>query len=309
MTSAGLLAVPDGQRRLPALRSRDLSGIRSRATSPISYTKHVLALREHIHGIGGQVWVARPTAGALLGFDDCPLARPYHLVVPRGRNIDRVGLVVHTARALDGRDVTTIDGLQVTSGTRTLIDLAATTDTRALTTYLDGALRDRTTTEDFLHRRLVELRTRGRAGIAKLLDVIAGAEAGRGGHSWLERTFLEHVAAAGLPRPNTQEILAKRSDRLDPSGLPMAGHARRRRTARLRLPPHSPATRCRRARASTRWCSMASCRCSSPTRWSSPNRRSASPPCARRSNRSPPKADSHVLAVTGIPAPARTPRI
>jgi len=214
MTSAGLLAVPDGQSRLPALRSRDLSGIRSRATSPVSYTKHVVALREHVHDIGGEVWVARPSAGALLGFDDCPLTTPYHLVVPRGRNITRIGLVVHTARSMDGRDVTTVDGLPVTSGTRTLIDLAAGTDRGTLTTYLDSALRDRTTTEDFLHRRLVELRTHGRAGLAKLLDVIAGAEATRGGHSWLERRFLELLVAAGLPRPDTQDVVTRRTSRL-----------------------------------------------------------------------------------------------
>jgi hypothetical protein len=214
MTSVGLMAAPDGQRRTPALRSRDLSGIRSRATSPLSYSKHVLALRELIEDIGDPVWVARPTAGALLGFDDCPLAAPYHLVDPRGRNVVRVGSVFHTARALDGRDVTWVDGLPVTSGARTLIDLAATTDARALTIYLDSALRDRVTTEDFLHRRLVELRTHGRAGLSRLLDVIAGADAARGGHSWLERTFLELLAAAGLPRPATQEVVAKRTSKL-----------------------------------------------------------------------------------------------
>lgn len=214
MTSAGLLAVPDGQRRLPALRSRDLSGIRGRATSPLSYTKHLLALREVVEDIGGPVWVAQPTAGALLGFDGCPLAAPYHLVVPRGRNVVRIGHVIHTARALDGRDVTRIDGLPVTSGTRTLIDLAATTDAHTLTVLLDSALRDRVTTEEFLHRRLVELRAHGRAGLSKLLDVIAGADAARGGHSWLERTFLELLATAGLPRPTTQEVLAKRTERL-----------------------------------------------------------------------------------------------
>jgi hypothetical protein len=214
MTRAGLVAVPDGQHRAPVLRSRDLSGIRSRASSPLSYAKHVVALRELVADIGGPVWAAQTTSAALLGFDGCSLAPPFHLLVPRGRNVARVGHVIHTARALDGRDATLIDGLPATSATRTLIDLSATTDARTLTLYVDSALRDRSTTEDFLHRRLVELRTHGRAGLARLLDVLAGVDAGRGGHSWLERTFLELVTTAGLPRPLTQQVVARHTNRL-----------------------------------------------------------------------------------------------
>ena len=84
---------------------------------------------------------------------------------------------------------------------------------RVLTAVLDGALRDRLTTE-FLHRRIVELRSRGRYGIPKLRAVIEGVEATRGGHSWFERRYLELIATAGLPRPDTQAIVAKRDDRL-----------------------------------------------------------------------------------------------
>ena len=131
MTSVGLMAVPDGQRRAPALRSRDLSGIRSRATSPLSYSKHVLALRDVVEDIGDPVWVARAIGGCAARLRRLSArARRTTCVVPRGRNVVRVGHVIHTARALDGRDVTRIDGLPVTSGTRTLIDLAATTDAR-----------------------------------------------------------------------------------------------------------------------------------------------------------------------------------
>lgn len=54
----------------------------------------------------------------------------------------------------------------------------------------------------------------GRHGIPKLLDAINGFEHGRGGHSWLERRFLTVVAAAGLPRPDTQQILARTEDRV-----------------------------------------------------------------------------------------------
>ena len=69
-----------------------------------------------------------------------------------------------------------------------------------LSACVDSAIRDGLTSEDFLHRRLVELRTKGRAGLGELLDVLAGIDPGQGGHSWLEREFLRRIAAAGLPR-------------------------------------------------------------------------------------------------------------
>ena len=57
------------------------------------------------------------------------------------------------------------------------------------------------------------LRTKGRHGIPSLLDVLAGHEVTRGGHSWLEREYLRLLAAAGLPRPITQAVLARAGDR------------------------------------------------------------------------------------------------
>jgi hypothetical protein len=88
----------------------------------------------------------------------------------------------------------------VTSPTRTLIDIAAHEAPARLSAALDGALRDGLTSEDHLHRRIAALRTKGRYGIPSLLDVLAGQEVTRGGHSWLEREFLGLAAAAGLPR-------------------------------------------------------------------------------------------------------------
>ncbi len=42
--------------------------------------------------------------------------------------------------------------------------------------------------------------------------MIDGVEASRGGHSWLERRFLELCARAGLPRPETQQVLSRTKD-------------------------------------------------------------------------------------------------
>ena len=100
------------------------------------------------------------------------------------------------------------------SPTRTLIDLAGLVNPVALTTALDGAIRDGLTDEDHLLRRIVELRGRGRHGLPKLVDVISGSEITRGGQSWLEREFLAVSSRAGLPRPLTQQVLSRAKDRL-----------------------------------------------------------------------------------------------
>jgi hypothetical protein len=128
----------------------------------------------------------------------------------RGRSISRVGHIVHRARDITRLDVAEVDGVPTISATRTIIDLAGFESREGLARALDSALRDRLTSEDFLHRRIVELRRRGRTGLADLVSVIEGNEITRGGHSWLERRFLALLAEAGLPRPNTQATVGKR---------------------------------------------------------------------------------------------------
>lgn len=155
-----------------------------------------------------------PTAAALHGFDGFVLAPPFHVTVPRGRYVERPPHVVHTTGDLPPVDRTRVQGVPVLSAARTLIDLARSVGRVRLTVALDSALRERRTTEDRLHARIVALRTKGRYGIPKLLEVIEGAEACRGGHSWLERRFLQICAAAGLPRPRTQQVATVAKGRL-----------------------------------------------------------------------------------------------
>lgn len=171
-------------------------------------------LRALVLDVGPPVWAAERTAAALHGFDGFTLRKPLHLTVLRDRNVRRIGTVIHTAIELPPIDREEVDGIPVTSPTRTLIDLARSEAPERLTAALDAALRDGKTTEDALHRRIAALRSQGRYGIPKLLDVIDGWEVTRGGHSWLEREFLRLLAAAGLPRPETQAVLTKAGDRL-----------------------------------------------------------------------------------------------
>ena len=164
--------------------------------------------------IGDPCWVSGPTAAAFHRYHSFVVRRPYHVLVPRGRNLRRHGVVVHTSEVIDPIDTCEVDGIPLMSPVRTLIDIAARCDRALLTTLIDGALRDGLISEDLLHRRIVALRSKGRYGLPRLLDALEGGELARGGHSWLERRFLELVHAAGLPRPRSQVVLARRRDKL-----------------------------------------------------------------------------------------------
>lgn len=164
--------------------------------------------------VGSPVWIAGDTLAALYGVDDITLAPPYSFAVPRGRAPHVNGHHVHRLRDVARLDTANVLGLPGLSATRLLIESAATKDARQLTVMLDCLLRDGFTSEDFLHRRIVELRRKGRPGLDHLLAVVEGAERIRGGHSFLERAYLSYLGDVGLPRPDTQQVLARRGDTL-----------------------------------------------------------------------------------------------
>ncbi len=187
------------------LRSRDKSGFLS---------VHLEPLRQLIESVGPPVYASGCTSSALFPFDGFVLRPPFELVVPRGRNIVRMGHVVHTSHELPPIDCEEMRGIPVLSPTRTLISLAVDIPSDRLTLALDSALRDGLVAERFLHQRIADLRTKGRYGIPRLLSVIEGSEITRGAHSWLEREYLRLVAHAGLPRPLTQQVLGRRGTSL-----------------------------------------------------------------------------------------------
>lgn len=219
MTKGRRAAADKGQRPLPlppqpALRSRDKSGLRIGHNSPLQYLRLLEELWEVIQSIGPECWAYGTTAAALKGFDGYELTKPFQLAVPYNRAPHRVDHVVHRMKSYNKLDIDNVYGIPCLSATRTLIELARTETPKRLTAALDSAIRDGLTTDDFLHRRMMELRARGRPGLDKLLKVMAGAELSKGGHSWLERTFLELLGELGLPSPVTQQVLAKRATKL-----------------------------------------------------------------------------------------------
>ncbi len=181
---------------------------------PGSPTGAHAALRALMIDIGGDVVASGRTAAALHGFDGFRLTAPFDVTIARGRNVQRVGHRVHTTATLDLIDRCRVGDLAATSPARTLIDLARTESAERLTIALDSGLRDGRLSESSVHRRIVALRTRGRFGIPRLIEVIEGSEVIRGADSWLEREYLRLVAGAGLPAPLTQQVLARAGDRL-----------------------------------------------------------------------------------------------
>jgi very-short-patch-repair endonuclease len=163
--------------------------------------------------IGEPCWISGQTAAALWGFDTFNLGPPFHVTLPRERQVHRVGALVHTTDSMPLLDRARLDGLPLMSATRTIVNLARSEPNDRLTTALDSALRDGLTSEVFMHGRIADLRGSGRYGVPRLLDVIDGAELSRGGHSWLERRFLELIGIARLPRPRTQQVLTRTRNR------------------------------------------------------------------------------------------------
>jgi hypothetical protein len=201
------------------LRSRVQSGVLDRIGSHIYRSPFVAAspladLAALLLDCGSEAFASGPTAAALHGFDGFRLKQPFHVTVIRGRNVQRAHHHIHTTIELPLIDRAMVSGLAAMSATRTLIDVARFVSSTQLTEALDSALRDGLTSEELLHRRIVALRSSGRFGIPKLIAVIEGVEASRGGHSWLERRYLELCARAGLPRPHTQRVLSRTREHL-----------------------------------------------------------------------------------------------
>jgi very-short-patch-repair endonuclease len=166
--------------------------------------------------IGEPCWAFGPTAAALHGFDGFELAPPFHVVIPRGRQVRRIGASIHTSEFLPETDQIEIDGIRSLRATRTLIDLARIVDRHALTRACDSAFRDGRVNEDQLRRRVHRLNGRDgtRLGVEALLMVLDGAEIERGGHSYLEREFLRLLDEHGLPKPVTQQVVGRTHQRL-----------------------------------------------------------------------------------------------
>jgi hypothetical protein len=110
------------------------------------------------------------------------------------------GIRIRSCRHLDPRDITTHNGIPVTTVPRTLVDLTDVLDARQLANVLhEAAFRRRF---DPAATRAAMARAAGRRNLGTLETALAAHEAGSAGtRSALEDRFLALVASAGIPEP------------------------------------------------------------------------------------------------------------
>ena len=167
--------------------------------------------------LGDGALVTGRSAAALHGLDGFEEG-PLQFLVPAGLRRRRpVGRVFSTP-SIGPLDRATVDGLAVTSGTRTVLELIGRVSERELGNALDSALRKGVTAPAMLLRRLDELGRQGRRGVAAFDRVMGSA----GVQSWLERQFLRADRAGRAPAPRP------------PADVPARRPARRSRRLRLR---------------------------------------------------------------------------
>lgn len=163
-------------------------------------------LRLGLLSLGVDSWVSYEAAAALHGLDRSDRSAVEFTIERSGRR-PRLAYQVHTTANVAPLDRVTVDGFSVTSATRTVIDLAhARRGVRRVEAAIDSAVRLGLSSPLVIATRLETLRGSGRWG-CRLIDHLL---VDSGGHSMLERRFLELVREAGIPRPVTQAIHRKR---------------------------------------------------------------------------------------------------
>jgi predicted transcriptional regulator of viral defense system len=186
---------------------RELSAGRWEALAPSVYglcghrpSWHRALWVAHLHA-GAESVVSHESAGRLLGFSQVPAGRVV-LSVPHGRRHAPSGVRWRRVQDLDPGDVQTVNGLPITSGARTVVDLAAVCGNVRLRVVAEQALLERRCTVAELGCVLDRIRRRGKPGVQRMervLDAIGpGTDVPR---SELERLVDHVIHVAGLPVP------------------------------------------------------------------------------------------------------------
>jgi very-short-patch-repair endonuclease len=163
---------------------------------------HRRRLRCGLLCLGDRSWVSFEAAAALHGLDRSR-AHAVEFTIERPRRPAVLPFAVHTTKRLDPIDHVLVDGLRVTSATRTVFDLAlARAHPQRIEAAIDSAVRLQLSSPEVLARRLDGLRGSGRWGCRLVEEMIVDS----GGHTHLERRFLELVRESGLPTPRKQVV-------------------------------------------------------------------------------------------------------
>jgi very-short-patch-repair endonuclease len=166
---------------------------------------HRFRLRLGLLSLGERSWVSYEAAASLHGLDR---SQPniVEFTVPRSKRGIDLPFVVHTTDMMRPIDFVDVQGFRTTSATRTIIDLAhARAYPVRIEAAIDSAIRFGLSSPEVIAKRLETLRGSGRWGCRLIDDLVVDS----GGHTMLERRFLELVREAGLPRPRTQAVHRK----------------------------------------------------------------------------------------------------
>jgi hypothetical protein len=180
---------------------RVASGVYVVAGSPDTWHRR---LSVELHRAGPLALVSHRAAAGLFGLDRF---RRGHLDLAAPWASARTGTSVKLHRSTDiaARDRTVVDGLPVTTATRTLIDVGRYVPPTRLGSMMDDAVRRDLTSYEELARRSAELARQGRRGMrtvaAALADRPAGAPVPGSPFEILVRRLL---IDAGLPVPEMQ---------------------------------------------------------------------------------------------------------
>ncbi len=134
-----------------------------------------------------------------VGFEEGHL----ELTVPRTRR--RAGPGIVHRHALSRADVTTVDGIPVTTPARTLIDLASVAPREAVEEAMDDAMLRGLVSLPYLRRRLAAIARRGRPGVVAMGRLLDSRDPSMAvPESVFERRLLRTLLGAGHPAPVPQ---------------------------------------------------------------------------------------------------------
>lgn len=123
-----------------------------------------------------------------------------HVTVPFGRSYPRVSRVVAHSRILLPGDRQTLEGIPVTTGARTFLDLAAEASDESLVVIGDALINREWTTVDELRARTEAAYRRRGARLARItVSMLDG-----GAHSAPESVLRYRIVIAGMPTPTAQ---------------------------------------------------------------------------------------------------------
>jgi hypothetical protein len=172
------------------------------AGSPVSWRQRLVAA---CLAAGADAAVSHRSAAALHEHDGFPPGL-VEITVPQGRRDFKMkGVIVHSSSYWGPEDVTTIDGIPVTTPERTLCTLAAVSTDEKVESALDSAERDRKLQRADLVEVHADVRERGRNGVAAIGRILTRrAELAGIPHTVLERRMLNLLEKHDIALPACQ---------------------------------------------------------------------------------------------------------